>query len=92
VADNDGLNTRPYIQLAPLFPDEDRVFTNELFEVTNLATGEGRTVDSYMVMGDNTCNSFDSRAWGPFPAHNIIGKSCFVYWPLSPRFGLGPRY
>lgn len=42
---------------------------------------------SFMVMGDNTMNSFDSRAWGGFPANNVIGRSCFVYWPLSSRFG-----
>jgi len=91
VADNFGLNTKPYIQLAPLFPDEETVFTNQLFEMSNLATGEGQTIDSYMVMGDNTCNSFDSRAWGPFPAHNVIGKSFFVYWPITSRFGWGNR-
>jgi signal peptidase I len=91
VADNDGLNTRPYIQLAPLFPDEETVFTNVLFQVTNDVTGEGHTIDSYMVMGDNTCNSFDSRAWGPFPARNVIGKSFFVYWPITSRFGWGNR-
>ena len=78
-----------YPNLAPNFPDEERVFTNQLFEVTNFVTGEGRASDSYMVMGDNTCNSFDSRAWGPFPAQNIIGKSFFVYWPLTSRFGWG---
>jgi signal peptidase I len=91
VADNFGLNTRPYIQLAPNFPDEETVFTNVLFEVTNAATGDVGPIDSYMVMGDNTCNSFDSRAWGPFPARNIIGKSFFVYWPLTARFGWGNR-
>ena len=91
MADKFGLNTRPYIQLAPLFPDEDTVYTNQLFEVTNLVTGEGQAIDSYMVMGDNTCNSFDSRAWGPFPARNVIGKSFFVYWPLTSRFGWGNR-
>jgi len=91
VADQTGLNTRPYIELAPLFPDEETVFTNQLFEMTNLVTGEGRVINSYMVMGDNTCNSFDSRAWGPFPARNIIGKSFFVYWPLTSRFGWSNR-
>ena len=91
VADNFGLNTRPYIQLAPRFPDEETVFTNVLYEVTNSETGGSRAIDSYMVMGDNTCNSFDSRAWGPFPAHNVIGKSFFVYWPLTSRFGWGNR-
>ncbi len=43
----------------------------------------------YMVMGDNTVNSLDSRAWGDFPATNVIGKSFFVYWPLTDRFGWG---
>ena len=44
-----------------------------------------------MVMGDNTCNSFDSRAWGSFPAANVIGKQFFVYWPITDRFGWGNR-
>jgi signal peptidase I len=44
---------------------------------------------SYMVMGDNTVNSFDSRAWGAFPAKSVIGRSFFVYWPITDRFGVG---
>jgi hypothetical protein len=34
-------------------------------------------------------NSLDSRYWGDFPADSIIGKSFFVYWPFTERFGLG---
>ena len=64
-----------YPNLAPLFPNAKTVFTN--------------AVDSYMVMGDNTCNSSDSRTWGSFPAKNVIGKSFFVYWPITKRFGVG---
>jgi signal peptidase I len=45
----------------------------------------------YMVMGDNTMDSLDSRAWGYFPAGNVIGKSFFVYWPITDRFGWGTR-
>lgn len=45
----------------------------------------------FMVMGDNTMNSLDSRAWGDFPASNVIGKAFFVYWPITDRFGWGNR-
>jgi signal peptidase I len=41
------------------------------------------------VMGDNTMNSLDSRFWGDFPATSCIGKSFFVYWPVTKRFGWG---
>jgi hypothetical protein len=64
-----------YPGLAPLFPNEQTVFSNG--------------PDSYMVFGDNTCNSADSRTWGTLPARNVIGKAFFVYWPLTSRFGVG---
>ncbi len=41
------------------------------------------------VMGDNTMNSSDSRFWGDFPETSVIGKSFFVYWPITKRFGWG---
>ena len=42
----------------------------------------------YLMFGDNTVNSRDSREWGELPQQNVIGHSSFVYWPpLSPRFG-----
>jgi len=80
-------NIPPGLGLAPLFPDAETVYTNELVEVG--VNGGETKIASCMVMGDNTCNSFDSRAWGPFPANNIIGKSFFVYWPITKRFGWG---
>ncbi|MEW6305602.1 MAG: S26 family signal peptidase, partial [Verrucomicrobiota bacterium] len=45
----------------------------------------------FLAMGDNTLNSFDSRGWGDLPEENVIGKSAFVYWPLSKRFGWAHR-
>jgi signal peptidase I len=67
----------PFIgyDLAPLFPDGSASYTLQ--------------PDHYMVMGDNTMNSLDSRTWGDFPASNVIGKSFFVYWPITERFGVG---
>ena len=43
------------------------------------------------VLGDNTMNSLDSRFWGDFPADSVIGKSFFVYWPITDRFGWGSQ-
>ncbi len=42
----------------------------------------------YFALGDNTRNSRDSRYWGPVPVGNLVGPAVFVYWPLSPRWGL----
>jgi len=44
---------------------------------------------NYFVMGDNTFNSSDSRYWGDFSQSKVIGKSFFVYWPITERFGWG---
>ncbi len=51
----------------------------------------------YLVFGDNTATSFDARYWGTVPQENIIGRSFFIYWPISSlapapsRFGWGQR-
>lgn len=45
----------------------------------------------FMVMGDNTENSLDSRYFGDVDSDYIIGKQFFVYWPLSKRFGWSNR-
>jgi signal peptidase I len=63
--------------LAPVFADGSVVHTNPPRHL--------------MVMGDNTLNSLDSRSWGDFPADYVIGKSFFVYWPITDRFGWGYR-
>jgi len=46
----------------------------------------------YMVMGDNTVNSSDSRTWGDFPRESVIGKSFFVYWPIGSQDGRDSRF
>lgn len=59
-------------------------------QILRLGPGQEYQVqpDHLFVMGDNTMNSLDSRFWGDFPARSVIGKSFFVYWPISSRFGL----
>lgn len=55
------------------------------------ALSPGRTFEvgtnCFFVMGDNTMNSSDSRYWGDFPQSKVIGRSFFVYWPITDRFG-----
>ncbi len=68
---------------------EDHYFGHAM--IGNLAPGKQFTVgtNSFFVMGDNTMNSLDSRYWGDFPQSQVIGKSFFVYWPITERFGWG---
>jgi signal peptidase I len=72
-----------YGNLAPLFGSERQVQTVR--------------PNHYMVMGDNTMNSSDSRTWGDFPRENVVGKCFFVAWPIGRqngregRFGWGTR-
>jgi signal peptidase I len=39
------------------------------------------------VLGDNRCNSEDSRFFGFLPDKNVVGKALLIYWPL-PRVRL----
>jgi signal peptidase I len=63
--------------LAPNFPTESQTFTVR--------------PKHYVVMGDNTMNSWDSRSWGDFKQSSVIGKYCLVYWPFTERFGWSAR-
>ncbi|MGH8961376.1 MAG: signal peptidase I [Jatrophihabitantaceae bacterium] len=35
------------------------------------------------VMGDNRCDSSDSRAFGPVPESKVVGRAFVIFWPLG---------
>lgn len=42
--------------------------------------------DSFMVLGDNRNDAFDSHYWGAVPERLIVGKVFWRFWPID-RFG-----
>jgi signal peptidase I len=73
-----GRQYLPYVDLAPLFPEETKEFV--------VRPGH------YLAFGDNTMNSHDGRAWGDFPEEKVVGKSSFVFWPIGGREGVPSRF
>ena len=57
------------------------------------ARGEEYTVpdDHYLMLGDNSNFSMDSRYFGPVPRKNLIGRAWLVFYPFSRRLGLIDR-
>lgn len=68
---------KPMPTNSPNFPNEEKEFLVR--------------ENHYLTFGDNTLNSRDSRYWGGIPREKVIGKSGFVFWPVSERFGWHAR-
>jgi signal peptidase I len=80
----------------PNSPPRDSQYSGHVLDSRSNITRPEDTLqvppDGYAAFGDNTINSLDSRYWGALPQQNVIGKSFFVYWPISARFGWGQQY
>lgn len=44
--------------------------------------------DRYLMLGDNSKFSMDSRYFGAVPRRNLIGRAWFVFYPFSRRVGI----
>lgn len=66
-----------------------RVFVNDKVKEEKYIEEEPRynwgpvtvPADSYLVLGDNRNNSYDSHYWGFVPREKIIGRAAVRFWP-----------
>ena len=64
--------------------------TRPLHGFASEGNGQKLEKDQFLVLGDNSPKSQDSRGWAKSPVvprENLIGKAFFVYWPAA-----GKRY
>jgi signal peptidase I len=87
---NGELATAPQFKRVMAAKNGYNGYSNPTYPAQYLTTPEATfTVPphSFFALGDNSCNSSDSRYWGIVPEHNVIGRGFFVYWPFSERWG-----
>ena len=103
---NDQLYVRPdketkFYRIQELAPEFAKVYSRQggyQGHVSGMgswdfAFGQAYTLpdDAYLMLGDNSRFSKDSRYFGPVPHRNLIGRAFFVFWPFSRRWGLVDR-
>lgn len=57
--------------------DHDRLMTLQENGCYIACIPQGR----YMMLGDNSPSSKDSRVWGFVPRKNLMGRASFIWWP-----------
>jgi signal peptidase I len=70
--------------------DEPYIFTESDGSVQTTDAAQERWVipgDELFLMGDHRQDSADSRAFGPVPANQVIGRAWLRYWPFD-TFGV----
>lgn len=80
-AERTGDSNASYIDLA-LVPEEELDRMKELIEAPAAAVPEG----FYLMFGDNRMNSYDSRGWGLVAREDLVGRSEYIWAPVS-RWG-----
>ncbi len=70
-------------------------YHGHLSDMGNMAFASGEEfiipADNYLMLGDNSRFSMDSRFFGTVPRRNLIGRAWFVFYPFSRRVGLVDR-
>jgi signal peptidase I len=66
-----------YAAGSSVLPSEDDALKAESLPAEKIPAGE------YLMMGDNRNNSFDGRAWGLVTRDRIIGRSEFIWLPVT---------
>lgn len=88
---------RVYINNQPL--NEAKYLAKGQLTATNVCTSGNQAYlskavtippQSYLMLGDNRQNSYDSRCWGLVPRDHIIGRAIVRFWPLNRLGELNP--